>query len=192
MDPLRLYGALGSLCAAVALGCLYASWRSVKKHSQLNLLGWSGLFVSILLYRIAGGPDRGVAIGLIVISLLALGIVFIPALMTPGERTRPSAARTPKQSPVITSSLGTSIATFLLVSVAAAMSALTTAICLYQFTLSWGLNPANALVIELFLFPCAWAVLSAAVLMQRRWRGRLSMVLFPLTASSLALLLSGW
>ena len=66
---------IGSALSGLGLFALYKAWRNKNSHALYIWGGWGFILSALIVWAIAGGKDRGVALGMIVIIFQAL--VFI-------------------------------------------------------------------------------------------------------------------
>lgn len=150
--------------------CLYRSWA---KNGQITLtyIGWVLIFLSLILWGFAGGKDRGVAFGLLALSIIPLGFVFFHALRNP-KNAGPkilSKSRTVGEKPK------TEIKTYLariewaiLVGPVAGLASYLFSLGIYEVLDIYNVAPANALTVSICTFPIAWTGLSSYILISRR------------------------
>lgn len=176
--------------AFVSLGSIIAlrlAWSGTRHASISKKIGWAGLFVSLILWSLAEGGDRGVAVGLVAMVIAAIVTLGFEALRqnyfeTDQNRSRKANSKQRRNSRAtdkptsITKTL--SILTTMLVSGIAAYGI---AIGVHEIAWSYGMHASNALVIALFAFPILWSVFLSYFLVGRQITVKAVLLLGSLT-----------
>ncbi len=162
---------MGTGLSALGLFALYRAWKGHTKKKLLSYLGWAALFFAVILWAVSGGKDRGVALGIIVISLQALLFVAYQAFIdkTPKKKRKAKKARklsTPEKVGFTVFSKRAGKA--LWVSLGCGALSYLTAIGLHEIFWQSGMHASNSLVLALFIFPILWASLSALSLTSQK------------------------
>lgn len=169
---------VATLLTITGVGMLYATWRRRLPHVGA-LVGWFLVLAGGGVWSSVAGTDRGVALSLITLCMSGLAFLLVSAIrqlrssrtasasaqatvLTATGRRRPKAIR---PSAVGGISLPRRLGWFLLAGPVAGLLAFSTAILTHQLLVHWDVEPANALVTELFVFPVLWAVLVTWVFM---------------------------
>lgn len=197
---------IATTCIALGVGLLYATWRSVFPGMG-RVLGWGSILLGAFVWSTQTGADRGIALALIflcVVGLCFVGTSAMAALFARPSST-PAIASQRKRSlekPLVHSgkpngfwvfslNIRRRIALFFLTGPAAALLALTAALASHQALLRWGVDAANALVTELFLFPVLWGCLAVWCLMAcHLWRRSAQMAAFQCLAAAVLFVLA--
>lgn len=148
--------------AALGLFVLYLSWQSKARNWPLVGAGWFCLVGSILGWSKTSGVDKGPALGLVVMTLLALGAVAIVALRTPIKQRRevsPRIVASSQEASVWHEGLSITISVLAIVFVALFASV---AVCtaLFMASQASGLEHTANLTMTMIAFPLVWAGLA--------------------------------
>lgn len=164
------FAILGTGMAFIGLLGLYLAWRSRGAPRWHILAAWGGLAVSLVCWAFAGGMDRGLALGAIVICLLALCFIAFTALSSGKEGRRGVQRRRsmPDRKGTVWGRLPQKAGFALLAGPVAGLASYITAMGLYQALSMLGWHPANSLVMVLFIFPILWGVVATLVLLSKR------------------------
>lgn len=187
---------IGVIAALGGLIALYFSWLRSDRSLSLVTAGWALMALSLILWAYAAGPDRGVAIGLIMICFLALILVRTSALNQ--ERSAVAQKQSARHRKIngkpgngtkwMAAIRGLGWILFLgpvfgLIAFAATMG-------FYEAMLLLQVSEADSLVSGLFLFPILWAALTVFWMISQRHRlKQYLLVLIP--AFSAALIFEG-
>jgi hypothetical protein len=153
----------GTGLSGLGLFSLYRAWKGHPNKQLLSYSGWAMLLLALLFWGAAGGKDRGIALGAIVISLQALLFVTYQAFLdnAPKKARRRKIRKikpTEKLSAII---IVRRIGTGLWVTLGCGALSFLTAIGLHELLWQTGVHASNSLVLALFVFPILWAGLSA-------------------------------
>ena len=188
-----IFALVGSGLSALGLFTLYRAWKGHPKKQRLSYSGWVALLLALILWAFAGGKDRGIALGIIVVSFQALLFVGYQAFLdkTPKKKRKPQKNRklsTPERAgfTVFSKRAGKLI----WVSVGCGALSYLTAIGLHELFWQSGMHASNSLVLALFIFPILWALLSAFSLTSHKAGLKLGIYAF-LGVSSAAILYLG-
>jgi hypothetical protein len=164
------FAILGTGMAFIGLLGLYLAWRSHGAPRWHILGAWGGLIVSLICWSFAGGIDRGLALGAIVICLLALGFIAFTALSSEkgGRRGGLRRRSMPDRKGTVWGRFPQKIGFTLLAGPIAGLASYITAMGLHQALSMLGWHPANSLVMVLFIFPILWGVIATLVLISKR------------------------
>lgn len=166
-------GAASVGLSGAGLYALRSAWIARGSNRAFTLLGWALLIAAIIGFAIAGGPDRGVAMGMIIISFMALGVIGFGAIKD--GTAAPKAPRTPRLSyrnkaarPSIARLVLAAMTGAIMVGPVCAITAFVTALGLHEIMTIMGAHASNSLVAALFVFPIAWAALASFALISTR------------------------
>lgn len=170
-------GLVGVVAAAGGLFALRSAWARASGRASGRAVrvigGWALLAVSLAMWAKAGGPDRGVALGLIAIVLAALGLVAWSALTGPARSAAPPKDGRAADAPARVSwrrHLRTT-GSVLLAGPVAGLSALAVTVSVFTVLNAGGAEVTGNLVAAFFLLPLSWAGLTAvSVIDPRLWR----------------------
>lgn len=161
---MMLYPAAGLSIAGVL--ALWQTWRFGRQNRRPaqragRLLAWFLLAVSLVPWGLAGGADRGVALGILGLMVAALAIVGTIGWREARNprRRKNSRERTDNER---TESPGRAFVRrawiFVLAGPFSALAAISLTLSLHGLAVSW--DPANRLAALLLFAPVAWAVLT--------------------------------
>lgn len=151
----------------------------------LRLSGWGLVIASLVPWSIAGGPDRGPALALLVFMLTGLALVLREgwrASRTPARSRRGRSERDEPIRPIEgsdTSLLLKRIWIFCLAGPVALAAALALGVALWLALARAGLAEANVLATAMLSVPLLWALLCVAATMQGRLAARTITVALP-------------
>ena len=175
-----IYAVAGLITATIGLGMLWYSWVNKKKSLPLIILGWSIILLSLVLWAYAGGADRGTAMGLMALGVLALGFVFVPAFKK-GEVRRKKISRPVKvdlnEQASKSSKILKNTGLFFLLFLICGITSLISALGIYEILLFSSVELSTGLVWALFLFPCLWTALAIHMLMSKKWKNKIMVLL---------------
>jgi|GEM_PF-1222300 len=166
-----IFAFIGSGLSALGLFALYRAWKGHAKKKLLSYLGWAALFLAVILWAVSGGKDRGVALGIIVISLQALLFVAYQAFIDKApkkKRGAPKLRKMQSEEKLGLAVLSRRAGKALWVSVGCGALSYLTAIGLHELFWNSGMHASNSLVLALFIFPILWASLSALSLTSQK------------------------
>ena len=187
-----IFALIGSGLSALGLFALYRAWKGHPKKQRLSYLGWGVLFLALVFWAFAGGKDRGIALGIIVVSLQALLFVAYQAFIDKAPKKKRAA---PKPRKIRSDEkLGLAVlfkrgGKSLWVSVGCGALSFLTAIGLHELFWNSGMHASNSLVLALFIFPILWASLSALSLTSQKTGLKLGTYAFFGVSSSVILCL---
>lgn len=189
------YALTGTISALLGLMVLFKAWKAKQTQIHLRVVGWLFLIISLMLWAVSSGKDRGVAIGLIVISVLALIIIAVQAYRDkPIENTvknqKPQKNKPQKNKPtprINRSTLLKRVLIILWVLLGCAVVAFAIALGVHELLWQSKMHASNSLVIMLFLFPILWAAFSTFSLTSTNVRLKVSVFLTPTLLSLLVL-----
>lgn len=179
LDPLYPVG-LAAALAAITL--LRLSWARPGRSVLLNSAGWL-----VLAGSLSAGWSLAGAWGVTVMSLWAMAAAFVflafAAWQSPQTRRKPSGRRLgmlPEAGEPW--HLGHRCATFLLVALAAMVSAIALAIATRCIVLLMGASEANANVLALFAVPLGWTAMAFLILMTDSRKRQLAIIAIPIAS----------
>ncbi|HET9679543.1 MAG TPA: hypothetical protein VFP95_03155 [Gammaproteobacteria bacterium] len=195
---------IATLLTSLGLLLLWQAWRTGRnkyKQQQISyrIAGWVTLFVSMIPWMMAGGNDRGVALGITFLLVLALaGVLLLGWRDT--RRQRPRKKPKPAIEKSITARDESAKAlplfarrscTFLLAGPVAFFVALLLGINLFALAEYLGWSLANQVAAAFLFVPFAWALLSVWATYDTRLRYRSSVLIGLLLLSSLVSVVGG-
>ena len=163
---MMLEALLATLLTLAGVGGVRLAWkagRAGRLAAQRNwrLIGWGLVVVSGWPWMLAGGADRGIAIGIIAFMLAGLCLVAVAAWQVSRQPRRQrngngNAANTENGG---SSSRAASILVFVLAGPVAGVISLLLTIDLHAALDALGVAAQNRLASELIVFPVAWTLL---------------------------------
>lgn len=159
---------IATLLTLIGVGGVRLAWAAGKSgrpvaQNRLRLLGWGLLAISIYPWMIAGGADRGVAVGIIVFmlaGLVAVGRTGWQVLRSSSARKHARDNNGKRIEPTPGSGrLAQRLAVFVLAGPLAGGLAFLLTWLLNALLVASAVEPANRLASELVFFPLAWFVL---------------------------------
>lgn len=160
MTFIELISALtGSSLSGLGLFALYKAWQNKNSPSLYVWGGWFLILLALLAWAMAGGKDRGVALGMIIIILQALSFVSYQAIQDTAPTRTNKARKTrhikkEKKPPFV---FFKTLMASLWVSLGCGILSFLTAMGLHEVFWQFGFHASNSLVIALFSFPVIWA-----------------------------------
>ena len=158
-----MFGILGSTCAFFGIGLLYFTWQSKTSNNLFVMGGWTLIIGSLVFWRYTNGADKGIALGIVVFSLISLLFLTVIALSTPPRKVKPLRERTLQPPP-------NNIAVFLkrfwsglLIGPLSGFSALLFSTAIFAISKASLIEHTINLTVSAFLFPLSWAVLAVCV-----------------------------
>jgi hypothetical protein len=154
---------IGTGLSGLGLFSLYRAWKGHPNKQLLSYSGWAMLLLALLFWGAAGGKDRGIALGAIVISLQALLFVAYQAFLdnAPKKARRRKIRKIKPTEKLSAMIIVRRIGTGLWVTLGCGALSFLTAIGLHELFWQSGMHASNSLVLALFVFPILWAGLSA-------------------------------
>ena len=184
MSTTHLLAGLGGGAATIGgVFLLRRAWKAADRRKLPLIGGWGLLLAATPVWAVFGGPDRGVAFGIIAILLCALAALGATMLTAPERnKARPSPAQRANRSapsdPALSWPQGLRKAgVFLLAGPVAGLSALALTTALFTLSNMNGAEITGNATAAFFIFPLAWAALSAiAVIDPKLWRKSLGII----------------
>lgn len=167
---MMLEALLATLLTLAGVGGVRLAWAAgraggVAANRGWRIAGWGLLLLSVYPWMLAGGNDRGIALGLIVLMLAALCLVAwagLQAWQGGGRRKARNNGNGRRNDVDAGNGKATRAASFLVFVLAgpvAGIIAILLTIGLHLLLNHLGVAPANRLAGELFFFPLAWVLL---------------------------------
>jgi hypothetical protein len=183
---------LAAVLSAAGVGLLFASWtKRAGRHDGSHWLGWGTLAISLPVWIVASGPDRGVAMAALVAMTAAL-VVLAVQYARPDGPVRRNASRADSTASQATLSAMKTVRTVyagVLATVFAGVAAVALSASIYGLMLGAGAPQPDALLGGLFFFVLGWGVLAvvATIDIALRWRS-IAMVTIVVLSAGLLLL----
>ncbi|PCI53265.1 MAG: hypothetical protein COB36_12550 [Alphaproteobacteria bacterium] len=186
------YAVLGTALDFAGLCLLWRAWKN-RGGVKAVWLGWVLLCAALIVWAMAGGKDRGVALGLILVSLQAPAIIGFFAWRDKGNAPRAKQKKT-KQAVTQEKTKWTvymsRIGTALLVGPVAGIIAFVVGLGVHEVLAMVNVQEANALAVTFFGFPIVWASISVFMLISQRTRFKI-IILSTLVFLSILVLILG-
>ena len=160
------YAVLGVIASFFGVGMLWYSWVNKKRSVPLIITGWSIILSSIVLWAYAGGGDRGTAMGLLNLGVVALFFVAANAgKITPSrKKKRASGNEFIKSGKLPGKVIFKNIGWWLFLFLGCGIPAYIAALGFHEVFIFTGTHLSNALFWALFLFPIIWGALAIHML----------------------------
>lgn len=159
-----LYAVIGTFLAALAVACLFWSWKGSSK-SWLMASGWVFASLSLWAWVMASGAEFGVTLAFLVLPLIAWAMMLFNA------DVRQQRLQTYRQgaltAPRVQTLLYQVLLFILVVPVAGAAAVFTTT----AFTLLLPVAKVNAVVTAVILIPIVWGLAAYWVCAARKLHG---------------------
>ncbi|MBK5911392.1 hypothetical protein CCR85_07780 [Rhodothalassium salexigens] len=158
----------GSAALLAGLGLLYAAWARPARGRWPVLAGWMAALVGAVLWGLADGGDRGVAVGVVMFVALALAVLLWRRRRGPVAAVRAgSAGRAAPTAPTGAgpAGLGRRIGVGLLVGPGAGLAAVALVLALFGALDRAGAHVTAAIVAGYVVLPLLWAGLAVWALM---------------------------
>ncbi|WP_270374891.1 hypothetical protein [Marinicauda sp. Alg238-R41] len=183
---------LAAALSAAGVGLLFASWtKRAGRHDGSLWVGWGTLVISLPVWIVASGPDRGVAMAALMAMIAAL-VVLAVQYARPDGPVRRNASRAESTASQATLSAMKTVRTVyagVLATVFAGVAAVALSASIYGLMLGAGAPQPDALLGGLFFFVLGWGVLAvvATIDIALRWRS-IAMVTIVVLSAGLLLL----
>jgi len=175
---------LATVLGLGGLAVLYVAWRRPGRSALLRGIGWGLFLLSVWPWGLAGGADRGVALGMVVVSAGALALIAATGQWR-GATPRRQRAGTASTEPLTGAGWGHWLKVFLLAGPLAAVAAFVLALPLMHLS---GWAEADRLVATAFAVVILWSAGAVWACATPRLM-RVSATMAGLTAAGTALLL---
>ena len=184
MSTAQLLAGLGGAAATIGgVFLLRRAWKAAGDRTLPLIGGWGLLLASLPVWAVFGGPDRGVAFGIIAALLCALAALGATMLTAPERnKARSSEERRTNRTAAAGPALSwpqrlRKVGVFLLGGPVAGLSALALTTAIFTLNNMNGAEITGNATAAFFVFPLAWAALSAiAVTDPKLWRKSLSVI----------------
>lgn len=151
----------GVLLGAAGIAALYLAWQRKEKSAALPVVGWTLVAASILAWSRTSGIDKGPALGIVAIVLIALAVLGISALMTPPRSRRAQRTRAVRDGEgggsMTARAAGTKALMLAVIVLLGFAAALATCSALFLAGHRAGLEHTGNLAAAMFAFPMVWA-----------------------------------
>ncbi|MEO0919459.1 MAG: hypothetical protein AAFX98_02035 [Pseudomonadota bacterium] len=156
---------LGLGLATGGVGALYLAWRRKVRSWPLVVIGWVLVLGSIVSWSQTSGVDKGPALGIVAVVLIAMIAVIGSAMNAPVKKRRTVAPRRPSpggQASVWHEglSLTGSVLAIVFVGLIAAIASCT---ALFMVGRTAGMEHTANLTLTMFAFPMVWAGLATFI-----------------------------
>lgn len=175
-----LYRLIAIAIAAYGIWLLYAAWRAKADNERRLIGGWGLTFVSLIIWSATTGADKGAALGIIAVTLMAFTFLCASALQTPPRRMRAITERqisppsnTPYDWPIILSRAWNG----LLIGPIAGLCAVIISAALFSILQRAGAEHTINLTLASFAFPFMWAALAVFAAYEVRFLRKTLMIL---------------
>lgn len=153
----------GIVLGVAGIAVLRAASQRKARHWPLVSAGWALILGSLAAWGETSGVDKGPALGIVALTLIALGAVGLSALGTPVKqrreariRTAPAAAAEAAARPAI----GPAAARVLAIVFAGLIVTIAACTALFMGARALGMEHTANLTLAMFAFPLGWAGLA--------------------------------
>ena len=155
----------GLISASLGIFLLYLGWSRKKRSWSIIIPAWMLVFVSIFSWGQTSGIDKGPALGIVALTMLALAAVLIVAFRTPIiERRIVSPRGTSAQQPASVWHEGLAVAgTVIAIIFVGLIVAITNCTAIFMACRAAGLEHTANLTITMTAFPLIWAMLATYI-----------------------------
>ena len=158
-----LTGGLAVAMAVCGVAMLQAAWRLSQRNYRLVSLGWLLLLAATLFWTTTTAADQGVAIGLVVLILVALAFLSVRMMRAPIRMTRPVRKRTAPDVRLGWRELLRRAWTGVLLIPIAGMAALLATTGVFVGLKALGVEHTANVTVGYFTFPLLWAALGGLI-----------------------------
>ncbi len=160
-----IWQVLGLGLAAMGVYSLYFAWQRKARSWPLVVAGWVLVLGSITSWSQTSGVDKGPALGVVAVILVALITIIAAAIKAPVKTRRTITPRQPQQSwQASVWHEGLSItASILAIAILALIAALASCTAMFMAGRAVGLEHTANLTLSMFAFPMAWAGLATFI-----------------------------
>lgn len=176
----------GLALSGTGIFALYLAWKAKQRNWGLIGLGWALLLGSLLVWDGTSGVDKGPALGLISITMMALVAIAIVAMRTPVKQRREARVRhgAADVQTRVRPSVWTNVASILAIVIFGLLASLAACTALFMAGRTLGMEHTANLSLTMFAFPLAWAGLATHIGYSSSVRTRASWVVGMLAVSS--------
>lgn len=171
METALLIRGLACLMAVCGLWLLQAAWRLRTANGWRLAGGWSAITLSIVYWAATSHPDKGSALGLVVLMTSALAALSWRYLTADRKPARAAAERTAKPLPAGPLEILRRVAAGLLLGPLAGLAALALSTAGFVALQRSGAEHTANLITAMFALPLLWAAIAVIAGAQSRlWR----------------------
>jgi len=156
-----LYAVIGTFLGALAMVCLYCSWRGASK-AWLTAAGWLLTLLSLWSWILASGAEFGVTLTLLVVPLIAWLIILFN---TDVRQQRP---QNQNQGALVAPRMQTLLYHCWLFVLAVPLAGAAAVFTTTAFTLALPVAKVNAVITAVILIPIVWGLASYWVCAARK------------------------
>ncbi len=161
---------LAILALIAGIATLILAWQKRGQLGPLVLPAWSLVGISLFLWSRTTGAEKGVALGLVALMLMA-GVVLGRQALIANPKTTPKEPVRRVSVPIPHTPFLRSIAAALLIGPIAGLGALSLSVAIFSAIEASAGEPTANLVLCYFLFPLGWAAFALyAALDGKLWR----------------------
>lgn len=175
----------GLALSGAGIFALYLAWQRKQRNWGLIGLGWALLLGSLLLWDRTSGVDKGPALGLISITMMAMLAVFGAAMRTPVKQRREARVRNVAADVQarVRHSAAANIASILAIVIVGLVASVAACTALFMGSRSLGMEHTANLSMTMFAFPLAWAGLATYIGYSSNVRSRAGVLFGALAVS---------
>lgn len=175
----------GLALSGAGVFALYLAWQRKERSWGLIGLGWALLLGSLLLWDRTSGVDKGPALGLISITMMALVAIAIAAMRTPVKQRREARVRNVKADVQtrVRHSAAANLASILAIVIFGLAASVAACTALFMGSRALGIEHTANLSMTMFAFPLAWAGLATYIGYSSNVRSRAGVLFGALAVS---------
>lgn len=175
----------GLALSGAGIFVLYLAWQGKQRNWGLTGLGWALLLGSIVSWDQTSGVDKGPALGLISITMMAMLAVFVVAMRTPVKQRREARVRNAiaDVQTRVRHSPWANLASILAIVILGLVASVAACTALFMGSRSLGIEHTANLSLTMFAFPLAWAGLATFIGYSSNVRTRAGVVFGALALS---------
>jgi hypothetical protein len=171
METALLIRGLACLMVVCGLWLLQAAWRLRTANGWRLAGGWSAITLSVICWAATSHPDKGSALGIVVIMIAAMAALSWIYVKADRKTAREATARVTKPAPTGPLEILRRIAAGILLGPLAGLAALAFSTAGFVVLRKSGVEHTTNLVTAMFAFPLLWAVIAVvASAHSRLWR----------------------
>ncbi|KWV95766.1 hypothetical protein [Erythrobacter sp. AP23] len=181
----------GTILAIAGVVALYLSWRSRRRSWPLVLSGWTLLLGAVVAWGNTSGVDKGPALGIVVVVMVASAGVLLVAVRAPVKPRRRIEPREPRIVAQLVERPGRKnlaiTANAVAIVLLGFLTSITVATAIFMAGRSAGTEHTANLTVTMFAFPVLWAALTTFIGYSRSMVAR-AVVVFGAMAISAAII----
>lgn len=162
---MALWQLSGLVLSGAGIFALYLAWKAKQRNWPLIGLGWALLLGSLIAWDRTSGVDKGPALGLISITMMAMLAIFVVAMRTPVKQRREARVRNVMADAQtrVRHSAWANLASVLAIVIFGLVASVAACTALFMGSRSLGMEHTANLSLTMFAFPLSWAGLATYI-----------------------------